>query len=124
MADLGAIGRTDVDDGLAQPEKRYHVPLYAPAGRQPGSTVPLPMRTDGALGGIVTENGDPLPHARVFVLWRANSALIAATRTDANGAWQVEGLDPTRSDEYSVLFLDNEGGVVYNDAVYAVLTAY
>lgn len=123
MADLGAIGRT-TDDGLAQPEGHYSVPLYAPAGVVSGSTVPQAMREDGALGGVVTENSVPLPNVRVFVLWRENSQIVAVTRTDANGAWQVEGLDSTRAAEYSVLFLDNEGGVVYNDAVYAVLTAY
>jgi hypothetical protein len=119
MADLGALGkhRSEVYP------TNHLVPTGEYADRAMGPRSPLyePLRVDGNIGGTVTENGTPLQHCLVRVMWRKTGAVIASTRTGADGSWQIGGFDSTRTGDYVVWILDPAGGVVYNDAVYALI---
>jgi hypothetical protein len=61
-----------------------------------------PTRSGVLSGRVITDNGEPVPNARIFI--RAGNALApsnsATTATDRQGRFQVTGLDPAL---YSIL---------------------
>lgn len=80
-----------------------------------------PRRGNGKLAGtfpdgITSVDGEPTS-ATVRVLWRTDrmgdGTLVAEVKSDADGTWVVEGLDPTQ--KYDVIGRKNG----YNDVIMA-----
>lgn len=127
MADRGAIGYTQplraalgfvnptwwvapmtVRQGLALARPAVLVATWAVDSRR---AIEIP-RT-GALSGVVTVDGAPVPHCTVRLYYRPNGLLIDAVRAGADGAFTFTGLEAGQSLYYVVAF-DPDGGTVYN----------
>lgn len=113
MADLGAVGK-------------YHPDVFLPVAREFPNYAVTDLASafanmSGIVGGTVLENGVELADCEVIVFWRPSMARIGRTWTDSAGNWEVGGLDPTKTEHYTVVIKDKDGGTVYNDAIYALI---
>lgn len=118
MADLGAIA--SVFPGWKLSAYYYVIaPAHIPQPSVSG-VLQFAARRDGTFAGNAKTAGVNEPHVDVFVLWRPTMRMIAHTRTDADGNWELGGFDPTHSSQYAVVYKDPATGTAYNDAIYSL----
>lgn len=114
MAELGAVAR---ELPFARALWYYRVlPNYAVSELANAFT-----NLGGTISGTVTEAGQPVANARMFLFWRPTMQAIGFTRTSSTGAFSFSGLS-TNHDDYTVVALDPDSGTQYKDVLFSHLT--
>ena len=116
MANLGAVAR---ELPFARTFWYYRPwPAYAVSTLTESSAFP---NLGGTISGTVTDTGQPVEHARVFLFWRPTMQVIGFMRTSSTGAFSFSGLSPDH-DDYTVVALDPDSGTQYKDVLFSHLT--
>ena len=80
---------------------------------------PFHKRTDGYISGTtIDETAGVMSNVIITCLWNKNMALVSRVRSDVNGIWRIDGLDPTDTYGYTITAQDPTTGVVYNTVSY------
>lgn len=138
MADLGAIGksrgRPNSLRSLDLWQNQYAAALPISRLRRPflrKQAMPLLLGdlftsfkrpNNGVISGIVTEDGDPVPHCLVRLYDRATGLLMESTFSDGLGLFSFTGYDQTIPNAFFAVAFDPAGGVNYNALIYDRLT--
>lgn len=79
----------------------------------------IDIPTTGVLSGTVKENAVAIPFATVCLYYRKNGELIYHTKTDVNGVFSFDVLEPG-VDEYFVVAIDAPFNALIFDKVEAI----
>jgi len=93
-----------------------------PFGYNYAGSINNTIRRDGTLSGTVTVGGSPVANIRVVLLYRWPTSILDIQYTDASGNYSFSNLDTTLTNSYAVVFLDAQGGTLYNDIISSQLT--
>lgn len=77
---------------------------------------------NGVISGIVTEDGDPVPHCLVRLYDRATGLLMESTFSDGLGLFSFTGYDQTIPNAFFAVAFDPAGGVNYNALIFDRIT--
>jgi hypothetical protein len=93
-----------------------------PFGYNSAGSINNTVERDGTLSGTVTVGGSPVANIRVVLLYRWPISILDIQYTDASGNYSFANLDTTLTNSYAVVFLDAQGGTLYNDIISSHLT--
>jgi hypothetical protein len=83
----------------------------------------LSTDSTGSLSGVVEEAATPLSRCMVRVYYRPTGTLIRSAVTEADGSFELPGLNPGDVQNYFVVAFDPAGGTQYNALIFDRLTA-